>query len=69
MTPEHARCPDGTAGQFHSIQTGVHRLQGCSSVLLRLAEFLGVMARDIRSYDSEQDIRNAWKVRSWSNSV
>lgn len=25
-------------------------------------EFLGVMARDIRSYDSEQDIRNAWKV-------
>lgn len=27
------------------------------------AEFLGVMARDIRSYDSEQDIRNAWKVR------
>lgn len=28
-----------------------------------IAEFLGVMTRDIRSYDSEQDIRNAWKVR------
>src|SRR5690242_16040816 len=31
---------------------------------LPAAEFLGVMARDIRSYDSEQDIRNAWKVCS-----
>jgi hypothetical protein len=28
-----------------------------------------VMARDIRSYDSEQDIRNAWKVCAGSNSV
>lgn len=26
------------------------------------AEFLGVMGRDIRSYDSEADIRAAWKV-------
>eukprot|EP00878_Enallax_costatus_P002488 GHUV01002668.1.p1 GENE.GHUV01002668.1~~GHUV01002668.1.p1 ORF type:complete len:149 (+),score=32.21 GHUV01002668.1:143-589(+) len=30
--------------------------------VINLQEFLGVMARDIRSYDSEQDIRNAWKV-------
>lgn len=26
------------------------------------AEFLGVMSRDIKGYDSEADIRNAWKV-------
>ncbi|GBF95669.1 calmodulin [Raphidocelis subcapitata] len=29
---------------------------------VNLQEFLGVMSRDIRSYDSETDIRNAWKV-------
>jgi hypothetical protein len=28
------------------------------------AEFLGIMTRDIRGYDSEADIRNAWKVRN-----
>lgn len=27
------------------------------------------MARDIRSYDSEQDIRNAWKVCAGSSSA
>lgn len=41
-------------------------LESCVSVAplphVLLAEFLGVMTRDIRSYDSEQDIRNAWKV-------
>jgi len=27
-------------------------------------EFMGVMSRDIRSYDSEKDIQSAWKVRA-----
>ncbi|KAF6252283.1 calmodulin [Scenedesmus sp. NREL 46B-D3] len=30
--------------------------------VINLQEFLGVMSREIRSFDSEQDIRNAWKV-------
>lgn len=49
----------------HHMRTGVHVHQCCMLHWLSLclaAEFLGVMARDIRSYDSEQDIRNAWKV-------
>eukprot|EP00882_Tetradesmus_deserticola_P022530 GHRQ01024447.1.p1 GENE.GHRQ01024447.1~~GHRQ01024447.1.p1 ORF type:complete len:134 (+),score=34.23 GHRQ01024447.1:195-596(+) len=32
--------------------------------VINLQEFLGVMSRDIRSYDSDQDIRSAWKVRT-----
>ncbi|KIY93516.1 hypothetical protein MNEG_14446 [Monoraphidium neglectum] len=29
---------------------------------VNLQEFMGVMSRDIRSYDSEDDIRSAWKA-------
>jgi hypothetical protein len=43
----------------NNLSTAVcHNLYGSPA-----AEFLGVMSREIRSYDSEQDIRNAWKVR------
>jgi Ca2+-binding EF-hand superfamily protein len=40
----------------------------CTAPTLPAAEFLGVMSREIRSYDSEQDIRNAWKVRTLRSS-
>lgn len=30
--------------------------------IINLPEFLSVMARDLKNYNSEQDLRNAWKV-------
>jgi hypothetical protein len=60
------------SGAACSIAADCHDLQDalpypCGMCCPASAEFLGVMSREIRSYDSEQDIRNAWKVGTSSS--
>ena len=51
------------AGSSTAASEPVHASVAQWLPLLSASEFLEVLRRPIRSYDSEQDIRNAWKVR------
>jgi EF-hand domain pair len=55
--------PAHVPAAVHVVGSCRWRQHHCPPSLHTHAEFLAVMTRDIRSYDSETDIRNAWKAR------